>query len=243
MRLTQFKLNQSIRMRQMIKWIFVVLILVGCSSRDNINEKEVITETHNEVPKEVVVETTLDLVKGKSLFMTCIACHGEKAQGNKVLGAPTLVNQENWYLERQLSNFKNGVRGYDPKDIRGMQMAPMAKLLIDNSAISNVVGYIKSLPSSKPVSTIEGDIENGKAFYNAICAACHGADGKGNEALNAPRLVGVDDWYLIDQYKNFRDGLRGDHKDDTFGSQMKMMANTLPTDESMNNVMAYIQSL
>ena len=230
-------------MRQMIKWIYVGLILLGCSSGETKNEKAVVAEIKKEAPKEVAVETTVDLVKGKSLFMTCIACHGEKAQGNKSLGAPTLVNQENWYLERQLAKFKNGVRGYDPKDMRGMQMAPMAKLLTDESAIKNVVGFIKSLPSSKPESTIEGDIANGKEFYNAICAACHGVDGKGLESLNSPSLVGTDDWYLIDQYKNFRDGIRGAHKDDTYGSQMKMMANTLPTDEAINNVMAYIQSL
>lgn len=222
-------------------WVSIVLIVVGCASGEKKNEG--VPEMPKEELKVVAVEIAVDMAKGKSLFMTCMACHGDKAQGNKALGAPALVNQENWYLERQLTNFKRGVRGYHPKDERGLQMAPMAKILTDDNAIKNVVGFIKSLPKSKPVKTIEGDLANGKEFYNAICSACHGADGNGNEALNAPRLAGVDDWYLLSQYKNFREGIRGAHKDDMYGSQMKMMSNTLPTDEAMTNVAAYLQSL
>jgi len=228
-------------MKEIAMWVSIVLIVIGCASGEKKNE--VVTEMSKEELKVVAVETTIDTVKGKSLFMTCMACHGDKAQGNKALGAPALVNQENWYLERQLTNFKSGVRGYHPKDERGLQMAPMAKILTDDNAIKNVVGFIKSLPESKPEKTIEGDLANGKEFYNAICSACHGADGNGNEALNAPRLAGVDDWYLLSQYKNFRDGIRGAHEDDMYGSQMKMMSNTLPTDEAMRNVVAYLQSL
>lgn len=225
----------------MIKWIYVGLFLVGCASGEK--KDEGIVEAPKEEPKVAVAESTVDIAVGKSLFMTCMACHGDRAQGNKALGAPALVNQESWYLERQLVNFKSGVRGNDAKDERGLQMAPMATLLTDEAAIKNVVGFIKSLPPSKPQQTIEGDIANGKEFYNAICSACHGAEGNGNEALNAPRLAGVDDWYLLTQYKNFRDGIRGAHKDDMYGSQMKMMSNTLPTEEAITNVVAYIQSL
>lgn len=228
-------------MKEIAKWVSIVLMVVGCSTGEKKNK--VITEMPKEELTVVVIENTVDTVKGKSLYMTCMACHGDKAQGNKALGAPALVNQESWYLERQLKNFKNGVRGYHPKDERGLQMAPMAKILTDDNAIKNVVGFIKSLPESKPVKTIEGDLVNGKEFYNAICSACHGVGGNGNEALNAPRLAGVDDWYLLGQYKNFRDGIRGAHKDDMYGSQMRIMSNTLPTDEAITNVVAYLQSL
>ncbi len=41
-----------------------------------------------------------------------------------------------------------------------------------------------------------GDAATGKALY-AVCAACHGAQGEGNQALNSPKLSGQEEWYLI----------------------------------------------
>ena len=52
--------------------------------------------------------------RGKALFSQCILCHGENAQGKVALGAPALVNQDAWYLERQLANIAAGVRSEDP---------------------------------------------------------------------------------------------------------------------------------
>ena len=34
-----------------------------------------------------------------------------------------------------------------------------------------------------------GDVANGRAKFATICAACHGADGKGNQQLGAPNLT------------------------------------------------------
>ena len=39
-----------------------------------------------------------------------------------------------------------------------------------------------------------GDATKGKAAY-AVCAACHGANGMGNKALNAPKIAGQEPWY------------------------------------------------
>lgn len=86
-----------------------------------------------------------DAVAGKAAFATCIACHGAKGEGNVALKAPKLTGQNDWYLVSQLKKFKSGVRGAHPKDIEGMQMAPMAKILADDAAINNVVAYINSL--------------------------------------------------------------------------------------------------
>ena len=40
-----------------------------------------------------------------------------------------------------------------------------------------------------------GDPAKGQALY-ATCASCHGANGEGNQALNAPAIAGQQDWYL-----------------------------------------------
>ena len=86
-----------------------------------------------------------DPVKGKTLYATCGACHGANSEGLEALNAPKLAGQEAWYLVRQLQNFKGGIRGASPKDIYGMQMAPMAQTLPDEQAIQDVVSYIVSL--------------------------------------------------------------------------------------------------
>lgn len=86
-----------------------------------------------------------DAAKGKALYATCGACHGANAEGMEALNAPKLAGQEAWYLTRQLQNFKGGIRGSNPKDVYGMQMAPMAQTLPNDQAIEDVVAYIVSL--------------------------------------------------------------------------------------------------
>ncbi len=86
-----------------------------------------------------------DVAAGKQLYATCAACHGPKAEGNLALNAPRLADQDDWYLVRQLQNYKSGLRGSNPKDAYGMQMKPMAAMLANDQAINNVVAYISSL--------------------------------------------------------------------------------------------------
>ena len=86
-----------------------------------------------------------DAERGKTLYATCGACHGPNGEGMEALNAPALAGQEQWYTIRQLQNFKNGIRGSNPRDIYGMQMAPMAQILPDDQAIEDVAAYIESL--------------------------------------------------------------------------------------------------
>lgn len=86
-----------------------------------------------------------DAAVGKQLYATCAACHGPKAEGNVALNAPRLADQDDWYLVRQLQDYKKGIRGANPKDTYGAQMKPMAAMLADDAAINNVVAYIRTL--------------------------------------------------------------------------------------------------
>jgi cytochrome c oxidase subunit 2 len=86
-----------------------------------------------------------DAERGKTLYATCGACHGANGEGLEALNAPKLAGQEEWYVVRQLQNFKNGIRGNNPRDTYGMQMAPMAQILVDDQAMQDVAAYIRSL--------------------------------------------------------------------------------------------------
>jgi cytochrome c oxidase subunit II len=181
-----------------------------------------------------------DATKGKAAYAVCAACHGANGMGNKVLNAPRISGQEPWYLERQLKNFKAGIRGANSKDPYGMQMRPMALTLANDQAVSDMAAYVSSMPDSKPSEiTVKGDATAGKASY-MICQTCHGPKGDGNKALNSPKLTGLQDWYIVRQLKNFKSGIRGTKNGDLYGMQMRPMALTLANDEAINNVAAYI---
>lgn len=86
-----------------------------------------------------------DADRGKALYAVCSTCHGPNGQGLQEMNAPALAGREEWYLVRQLENFKSGARGKDPRDTYGLQMAPMAQLLADRQAMEDVAAYLAGL--------------------------------------------------------------------------------------------------
>ena len=184
-----------------------------------------------------------DSAKGKARYAVCQACHGANGMGNKALNSPKIAGQETWYLERQLKNFKKGIRGADPKDRFGMQMRAMALTLADDQSIRDMAAYVSNMPMENSVEqTVKGNVEAGKTLY-VLCQSCHGSAGEGNKTLNSPRLAGLQDWYVARQLKNFKAGIRGTKSGDMFGMQMRPMAISLADDEAINNVAAYIATL
>ncbi|MBI4005078.1 MAG: c-type cytochrome [Gammaproteobacteria bacterium] len=183
-----------------------------------------------------------DPEKGRELFKICSACHGQNGEGNKDLNAPANGGQNEWYVIRQLKNFRAGIRGADPKDTFGIQMRPMAMSLPDDQAVEDVAAYVATLVAPSPPKTVTGDAEAGKKAF-VPCVACHGEKGEGSKSLNAPRLSRQHDWYIVRQLQNFKAGIRGAHPKDIYGTQMRPMAQLLATDEQVNDVAAYISTL
>jgi len=105
-----------------------------------------------------------------------------------------------------------------------------------------VAGYISRLPVVRHDPSLGGDAQAGKKRYT-LCSSCHGPDGSGNETMEAPRIAGVDDWYLYTQLLKFKQGIRGVEPDDKQGQTMAPMAGTLPNEKAMRDVVAYISTL
>lgn len=181
---------------------------------------------------------------GKGLFPVCTACHGPTGLGNQAMNAPKLAGQEAWYIVKQMQLFQNNARGSAPGDMHGMQMAAMAKgpQLDDEASLQNLAAYIATFPDEYPAPTVSGDVAAGKALY-LVCAACHGANAEGIEAVAGPRLAGQNDWYMVSQIKKFKLGQRGYHNMDHGGRQMRPMVTTLVDDQAINDVVAYIATL
>jgi len=84
-----------------------------------------------------------DLRNGNNLYYgKCGACHGGRAEGNVALNAPRLAGLDAAYIRRQFANFRDGVRGTDPKDLPGRQMAMMAKTLSNERDLDDVIAFI-----------------------------------------------------------------------------------------------------
>jgi len=119
---------------------------------------------------------------GERLFAnTCAACHGADAHGSK--GFPNLTDGD-WLWggspERIKETLTMGRQG---------MMPPMAAAIGTPQDVTNVANYVLML-SGGP-DNLQAQLGRPKF---AVCAACHGADGKGNQALGAPNLT--DDVWL-----------------------------------------------
>jgi cytochrome c oxidase cbb3-type subunit 3 len=115
---------------------------------------------------------------GERLFMNnCAQCHGSDARGSKSF--PNLTDSD-WLwggtpdaIQETITHGRNGV------------MPPMAAAVGNADDVANLAQYVLSL-SGSPHDPIKATL--GKDKFGA-CAACHGADAKGNTAMGAPNLT------------------------------------------------------
>lgn len=171
----------------------------------------------------------------------CAVCHGPEGGGRNRLAAPRIGGLEAWYVERQLENFRRGIRGGSPEDIYGSQMHAVALMLDSSDVIADVAEHIASLTPDWPEQTVSGDAERGEQLYS-VCTACHGEEGRGGEELNTPSLVGMSDWYVLRQLQYFMDGTRGTHPADTYGAQMAPIMDMFDSREDLVDLVAYINT-
>jgi len=177
------------------------------------------------------------------LYAPCAACHGVSAEGDLALRAPRLNHLRPVYILAQLDKFQRGLRGGADATPAAQQMAASTALLPPAERLPDLAIYISELESSVSESTLaSGDAIAGGRTFMRLCGACHGANAGGNVALNAPRLAGADDWYLLDQLHAFREGQRGRHREDRTGRQMRNMAAMLDNEQALQDVIAYIRS-
>ena len=115
---------------------------------------------------------------GERLFLNnCGACHGSDARGAK--GFPNLTDND-WLHggspDKIIETITEGRRG---------QMPVMAAAVGGPEDVRNVANYVLSLSGSGH-NSIKAEL--GREKFKQVCAACHGVDGKGTQALGAPNL-------------------------------------------------------
>jgi cytochrome c oxidase cbb3-type subunit 3 len=127
---------------------------------------------------EQLARDTQAMAIGQRLFINnCATCHGSDAKGSK--GFPNLTDGDWLYggsHEKIVETINVGRQG---------NMPAMAAAVGTAEDVRNVANYVLSL-SGSPHNAVAAQL--GQAKF-AACAACHGIDGKGNQALGAPNLT------------------------------------------------------
>ncbi len=135
------------------------------------------------MPPEKLAGDASAMAVGERLFMNyCAQCHGSDARGSKSF--PNLADND-WLWGGEPAAIKETIT----KGRMGV-MPPMAAAVGNADDVNNLANYVLSL-SGSPHDPVKATL--GKSKF-AACAACHGAEGKGNPVMGAPNLT--DDVWL-----------------------------------------------
>lgn len=144
----------------------------------------------------------VDAGRIKSESERCQECHGADGLGNGEDGKfARLAGQYPAYIVKQLNDFRSGARKHD-------YMMIMAKSL-DEADIADIAAYYGGLPAMRSETKPATPTDKAAAQrLFAACAACHGAQGKGNGNAGFPVIAGQDAKYLRNQLLAWRSGER-----------------------------------
>ena len=91
-------------------------------------------------------EISVSAARGRYVYQRCAICHGEFGQGDQSQNAPRLAGQDPEYLQRQMRNYRTGLRGGQADDQNGQVMGSFVtsggSLSVDDEEIAT---YLASL--------------------------------------------------------------------------------------------------
>jgi cytochrome c oxidase cbb3-type subunit 3 len=157
---------------------------------------------------EALARSPEALAVGQKLFLnSCAQCHASDGGGSR--GFPSLADRD-WLWGGDAKSVKASIT-----DGRNGVMPPFGAALGDDK-VKNVAQYVRSLSglTADPLR-----VAYGREVFQTTCVACHGADGKGNQALGAPNLAdrtwlhGSDEPRVMETIAKGRNSVMPAHKD------------------------------
>jgi cytochrome c oxidase cbb3-type subunit 3 len=174
--------------------------LLGYSSRGTVDEQLEEAKARQAVYRQKIAMSDLAAISadpellrfalagGEAAFGdNCAPCHGRGAQG--AFGYPNL-RDDSWLwggtLDAIHQTIQHGIRANDP-ETRAMQMPAFGRMgLLTPPQIDDAAEFVLSLSGR---ADDEAAASRGAQIFAANCALCHGAEGKGNQAIGAPNLT------------------------------------------------------
>jgi cytochrome c oxidase cbb3-type subunit III len=175
--------------------------LLGWSSRGQL-EQELAAERERQAPVRRALaalpieqlHARPDLMQaavegGRAAFrVNCVQCHGSGAAGSP--GYPNL-NDDEWLWGGDIASIHHsivhGIRQPDHAETRMSQMPAFGRDgLLQAAEIDDLTSYVRSLSGHRVGGAAK---RRGAALFAVNCAACHGADAKGDRAIGAPDLT------------------------------------------------------
>jgi cytochrome c oxidase cbb3-type subunit III len=151
---------------------------------------KVVYEKFSNLDVEKLAKNQQAMAIAQRLFLNnCAQCHGSDARGSK--GFPNLADKDWLYGGKPENIVETITKG------RIANMPALTAAVGNSDDVRDLANYVLSL-SGSPHDTLRAGL--GKSRFSA-CAACHGVDGKGNQALGAPNLT--DDVWLHGWGKEF----------------------------------------
>ncbi|WP_250460015.1 cytochrome-c oxidase, cbb3-type subunit III [Microbulbifer litoralis] len=201
---------------------------VGQLERHQAEARAEFDETYGqyvEMPIEQIAENREALKMGARIFANnCAVCHGADGGGN--YGFPNLTDND-WLHggtpDKILETLHEGRKG----------LMPPQGPVIGEEGVKNAAEYVLALNGLEhdPAMAAEG-----KEIFGTVCMACHGADGKGKQAMGAPNLTD-NIWLYGSSREQIRHTIRSGRK-----NEMPSQADKLREDK-IRLVAAYVYSL
>jgi cytochrome c oxidase cbb3-type subunit 3 len=148
------------------------------------------------------------LAVGQKLFLNnCAQCHASDGGGSR--GFPNLTDKD-WLWGGTPEAIKASIT-----EGRSGVMPPLGAAL-GEQGVKDVAHYVLSLSGQAHDSIRKS---RGEPTFKSTCAACHGADGKGNQAMGAPNLTdriwlhGSGEYAIAEQVARGRNNQMPAHKD------------------------------
>lgn len=130
------------------------------------------------IPAEDIAADPAIRKMGMRMFSNnCAQCHGGDAKGS--YGFPNLTDND-WLYGGSTAQIKASITN------GRMAAMPAWGSIIGDKGVADVAAYVLSLSGRQGNADV---LESGAKVYQTYCAACHGADGTGIQAMGAPNLA------------------------------------------------------
>ncbi len=154
-------------------------------------------DTYARLSVEELLNDSTALAIGQRIYaQNCALCHNNAGTGG--YGFPNLTNNDWLYggsPEQIVQTLTHGRQGVMPGFSSQLGEIGIAQ-------VSNYVLTLSGHEARNPDQVAEGQV-----LYQAVCAACHGDEGKGNQALGAPNLTN-DIWLYANPEVSLYDNIR-----------------------------------